>query len=90
MAYYLYADGTELFQEFSLSDSTLPDITIKKMDLWVASIHQWDKTNMLKRNDNKTEIIIIQPISAHQHLPPEDVKIGYVHMTPNTTPETWR
>jgi len=33
MAYYLYADGTELFQEFSLSDSTLPDITIKKMDL---------------------------------------------------------
>ena len=31
MTYHLYADDTQLFQEFSLSDNTSPEIAVRKM-----------------------------------------------------------
>ena len=68
MAYYLYADDTQLLQEPILSDKTTPEIAIRKMELCVASIRQWIKTNMLKLNGDKIEILIIHPKSAYQHL----------------------
>ena len=82
MTYHLYADDTQLFQEFSLSDNTSPEIAIRKMECCVISIRQWMKTNMLKLNDDKTEILIIRPKSTHQHHLPE--RIGNTHVTPNT------
>ena len=39
---------------------------------------------MLKLNDDKTEILIIRPTSANQHLLPERVRIGNTDVTPNT------
>ena len=60
----LYADDTQLFQEFSLSDNTSPEIAIRKMERCVISIRQWMKTNMLKLNDDKTEILIIRQKSV--------------------------
>jgi hypothetical protein len=54
------------------------------MELCVVSIRQWMKTNMLKLNDDKTEILIIRPKSAHQHLLPGGVRTGNIHVTPNT------
>ena len=80
LAYHLYADDTQLFQEFSLSNNTSPEIAIRKMERCVISIRQW----MLKLNDDKTEILIIRPKSAHQHLLPESVRIGNTNVTPNT------
>ncbi|KAK2160828.1 hypothetical protein NP493_1624g00002 [Ridgeia piscesae] len=52
------------------------------MERCVISIRQWMKTNMLKLNDDKTEILIIRPKSTHQHHLPE--RIGNTHVTPNT------
>ena len=37
-----------MFQEFSLTDDTSPEIAIAKMKLCVASIGQWMEINMLK------------------------------------------
>ena len=82
--YHLYADDTQLFQEFSQSDNTSPEIAIRKMERCVISIRQWMKTNMLKLNDDNTEILIIRQKSAHQHLLPESVRIGNTNVTPNT------
>ena len=53
------------------------------MEICVASIRQWMKTNTLKLNDDKTEILIIHPKSAHQHLLPNGVRISNIHVTPN-------
>ena len=39
---------------------------------------------MLKLNDDKTEILIIRPKSAHQYHLPESVRIGNTNVTPNT------
>ena len=82
MTYHPYADDTQLFQEFSLSDNTSLEIAI--MERCVISIRQWMKTNMLKLNDDKTNILIIHPKSAHQHHLPESVRIGNTNVTPNT------
>ena len=84
MIYHPYADDTQLFQEFRLSDNTSPEIVIRKIERCVISIRQWMKTNMLKLNDDKTEILIIHPKSAHQHHLPEIVRIGNTNVTPNT------
>ena len=84
MTYHLYADDTQLFQEFSLSDNTSPEMAVRKMERCVTNIRQWMKTNMLKLNDDKTEILIIRPKSANQHLLPERVRIGNTDVTPNT------
>jgi hypothetical protein len=54
------------------------------MERCVISIRQWMKTNMLKLNDDKTEILIIRPKSAHQHHLPDSVRIGNPNVTPNT------
>ena len=66
ISYHIYAGDTQLFQEFSLSDSTSPEIAIRKMELCVAGILQWMSTNILKLNYDKTEILIIHPKSAQQ------------------------
>ena len=84
MTYHLYADDTQLFQEFSLSDNTSPEIAVRKMERCVTNTRQWMKTNMLKLNDDKTEILIIRPKSANQHLLPESVRIGNTNVTHNT------
>ena len=84
MTYHLYADDTQLFQEFSLSDNTSPEIAIRKMERCVISIRQWMKTNMLNLNDDKTEILIIRQKSAHQHLIPESEIISNTNVIPNT------
>ncbi|KAK2170455.1 hypothetical protein NP493_1152g00023 [Ridgeia piscesae] len=42
------------------------------------------KPNMRKLNDDTTEIRIIHPKSAHHNLLPEGVRIGNIHVTPNT------
>ncbi|KAK2178236.1 hypothetical protein NP493_552g01031 [Ridgeia piscesae] len=54
------------------------------MELCVASFRQWMKTNMLKLNDGKTEILIIHPKPPHQHVLPVGEIIGNMHLTPNT------
>ena len=84
MTYHLYANDTQLFQEFSLSDNTSPEIAVRKMERCVTNVRQWMKTNMLKLNDDKTEIFVIRPKSANQHLLPESVRIGNTNVTPNT------
>ena len=79
----LHGMNTQLFQEFSLSDNTSPEIAFRKMERCVISIRQWMKTNMLKLNDDKTEFLIIRPKSAHQYHLPESVRIGNTNVTPN-------
>ena len=54
------------------------------MERCVTNIRQWMKTNILKLNDEKTEILIIRPKSANQHLLPESVRLGNTNVTPNT------
>ena len=54
--YHLYADDTQLYLEFSLSDTTSRDNDIHRLELCIKDIRTWMRLNMLKLNDDKTEL----------------------------------
>ena len=62
--YHLYADDTQLYLEFSLSDTTSRDNDIHRLEICIKDIRTWMRLNMLKLNDYKTEILIIYPKSS--------------------------
>ena len=55
--YHLYADDTQLYLEFSLSDTTSRDNDIPRLELCIKEIRTWMRLNMLKPNDDKTELL---------------------------------
>ena len=83
MTYHLYADDTQLFQEFSLSDNTSPEIAIRKMERCVTSIRQWTKTNLLKLNDDK------QRSSSSVRNLQTNTSFPKANMHPTRMPEIW-
>ena len=81
----IYTPTTLNFSENSASATTfhlrLPSGKWKAVSS--VSVSGW-KPTCLKVNDDKTEILIIRPKSAHQHHIPESVRIGNTNVTPNT------
>ena len=81
--YHLYADDTQLYLEFSLSDTTSQANDILRLELCIVDIRAWMRTHMLKLNDDKTELIIIHPKSAEQDRLPDSVVIGNSSIKPS-------
>ena len=74
--YHLYADDTQLYLEFSLSDTTSRDNDIQRLELCIKDIRAWMRLNMLKLNDDKTELLIIYPKSSDLDSLPDSVDVG--------------
>ena len=60
ISFHLYADDTQMYVEFHLLKASENE-AIKKLELCVALVRHWMRNNMLKFNDEKTEVIIILP-----------------------------
>ena len=54
--YHIYADDTQLFIYFDLSD---PSIAIDKVNKCISDIRTWMIQNNLKINDSKTEFLVL-------------------------------
>ena len=54
--YQLYADDTQLYIKFDLSD---PSIALEKINLCISDIRTWMIKNKLKINDSKTEFLVL-------------------------------
>ena len=76
--YHLYADDTQLYLEFSLSDTTSRDNDIHRLELCIKDIRTWMRLNMLKLNDDKTELLIIYPKSSNLDSLPNSVDVGNI------------
>ena len=76
--YHLYADDTQLYLEFSLSDTTSRDNDIHRLELCNKDIRTWMRLNMLKLNDDKTELLIIYPKSSDLDSLPDSVDVGNI------------
>jgi hypothetical protein len=66
VSYHLYADDTQLYLRFKVSDFTK---TKEIMEMCIEEIRLWMANNNLKLNDSKTEFLIIGSKHFHQHLP---------------------
>ena len=76
--YHLYADDTQLYLEFSLSDTTSRDNDIHRLELCIKDIRTWMRLNMLKLNDDKTELLIIYHKSSDLDSLPDSVDVGKI------------
>ena len=54
--YHIYADDTQLYISFDLSD---PSIAIDKVNKCISDIRTWMIKNKLKINDSKTEFLVL-------------------------------
>ena len=54
--YHIYADDTQLYIKFDLSD---PSIALDKINLCILDIRTWMIVNKLKINDSKTEFLVL-------------------------------
>ena len=54
--YHIYADDTQLYIKFDLSD---PSIALEKINLCISDIKTWMIKNKLKINDSETEFLVL-------------------------------
>jgi len=59
ISYHFYADDTQIYLSFDPSDPSSLHNTLNTVELCVCEIKQWMATNMLKLNDDKTEVLFI-------------------------------
>ena len=60
---YIYADDTNLYISFDLSDSS---IAIHKINLCISDLITWIIKQKLKNNDSKTEFMVLTSIFLKQ------------------------
>ena len=65
LTYHLYADDTQLYMAFKPSEVTSKYDAIFQIEACIADIRIWMNYNLLKLNDDKTELLII---TTHKEL----------------------
>jgi hypothetical protein len=82
-----YADDTQLYKSFLLSDLDTLKGCISTLEVCVADVRSWMSSNKLKFNDAKTELLVI---ASKYHLPKIKslditVKVGSACIKPSDT-----
>ena len=85
LSYHLYADDTQLYMSFDIQDDKDIQSKILKVQLCVAEIKSWMTRNMLKLNDDKTEILFISSPYYHDQVSVDSVQIGNTAVAPTTS-----
>ena len=80
--YHLYADGTELYIAFDLSDLS---IAIDKINLCISDIRTWVIKNKLKINDSKTEILVLTSSFLSNNFNDLQINVGNTQIKPTAS-----
>ena len=73
IAYHLYADDTQVYLSFDVSDS---ENAVLALENCVSDIRKWMAENFLSLNDSKTELIGFGKKNVLSHLADITVKVG--------------
>ena len=84
LTFHLYADDTQLYLAFKPSEPSSIDNNISRLEKCVEDIRAWMKLNLLKLNDDKTELITSRP-SRSQSLD-ISIKVGDQYISPSADP----
>ena len=88
LSFLCYADDTQLYLSFDASSPFALLNTIAKVETSVLDIKSWMNKNLLKLNDDKTEVLIITSPYFKKKLPDLTVKVGDSTITPSLTSRT--
>ena len=79
--YHMYADDNRIYLAFDLGDKKI-SAAIAKMESCVAEIRVWMRNNMLKLNDDKTEVVMFSSPHHKACLKDQILNIGSVQISP--------
>jgi hypothetical protein len=82
---HLYADDTQLYASFDLTDPTSLDKVLGQISKCINEIQRWMKFNKLKLNDDKTELIIMHAPTQAKHITLKDLTIGEHSIKPSNS-----
>jgi hypothetical protein len=82
LQYHLYADDTQMYLSFDAHDQSDFAVCLEKIKNCVSDIKLWMATNMLKLNDDKTEVLYITSPYFQKTLNFSDFLIDSTLITP--------
>jgi hypothetical protein len=85
LLYHFYADDTQLYVSFKANDDTSKYQALEKIENCLVDIETWMHTNMLKLNNDKTEIMLFLSKHNMKHLKEVSVKVGNSEITSSTS-----
>ena len=86
LTFHLYADDTQLYLAFKPSEPSSIVNNISPLEKCVDDIWAWMKLNLLKLNDDKTEVLVITSrpsMSQSLHI---SIKVGDQYISPSEEP----
>ena len=76
VSFQSYADDQQIYLSFSPSQPDGKDKCSQSLEACISDIHLWMRTNLLKLNDNKTELIVLGTRSQLSKIGEVSIKIG--------------
>ena len=84
--FHLYADDTQLYISFKPCDSISTQTAISQIEACIKDIKTWMTNNLLKLNDDKTELIIITTSETTSRQEDIVISIGDSPIAPSMEP----
>ena len=85
--YHIYADDTQLYIKFDLSDHS---IALEKINLCISDIRTWMIKNKLKINDSKTEFLVLSSSFFKQQFNDLQINVGNTEINPSLSARNLR
>ena len=82
---HFYADDTQLYISFENNAPEKRSTAVTQPNTCIGDIHKWLANNMLKLNDDKTEVILFTSKHALKSHPSVAVTVGEQHVRPATS-----
>ena len=82
---HFYADDTQLYVSFENNAPEKRSTAVTRLNTCIGDIHKWLANNMLKLNDDKTEVILFTSKHALKSHPSVAVTVGEQHVRPATS-----
>ena len=83
--FHSYADDQQNYMSFSPASQDSKDHCIQTLQSCISDIHTWMRTNLLKLNDNKTEIVLLGTRQQLGKVGQFEIKIGQDNISPAPT-----
>ena len=83
--FHLYADDTQLYVSLDVNDGTNRKSSLDTLEACISEIRVWMTYNLLKLNDDKTDIIYIASPHFAKSISVPTIKVGHTQIEPSLT-----
>ena len=83
-SYQLYADDTQIYITFHISNDADRKAALAKFEVCVAEIRAWMVMHKIKLNDDKTEFVYLVSLNNTKSISIEPITIGDISIPPTS------